>query len=87
MAGAEPLIEGLEKAIGSSVRIQRVPCVGRCEQAPVAVVGQHPVGHASTKSVVARVDAGDTGPEYAGRLDTICRICGARRLRGCAAML
>ena len=62
MAGAEPLIEGLEKAIGASVRIQRVPCVGRCEQAPVAVVGQHPVGHATTESVVARVDAGDTDP-------------------------
>lgn len=62
MAGAEPLIASLESKIGSSVRIQRVPCVGRCEQAPVAVVGQFPVGHASTDTVIAHVNAGDTGP-------------------------
>ena len=38
--GAEPLISALEVQYGEGVRIQRVPCIGRCDTAPVAVVGQ-----------------------------------------------
>ncbi len=50
LADAESLIVQLEKSLQSdAVRIQRVPCVGRCEQAPVAVVGQYPIAHASVE--------------------------------------
>ena len=31
------------------VRVLDAPCVGRCEQAPVAVVGQNPVDHATRR--------------------------------------
>ena len=55
LAGAEALIEALGEALGeapeSGVRIQRVPCVGRCATAPVAIVGQNPVDHATADSV------------------------------------
>src|SRR3569832_90558 len=42
---------------GNDVRVIAAPCVGRCEQAPVAVVGQHPVPHATCESVAAKVGA------------------------------
>ena len=36
------------------------PCVGRCEQAPVAVVGQNPVAHATVEKVKSPALAGQT---------------------------
>ena len=60
MYGAEALVDDLEQRLGTGVRVQRVPCVGRCAQAPVAVVGTHPVGPASGDRVVEAVDRGET---------------------------
>jgi len=57
LAGANELIGALESALGEGVRVIPAPCVGRCEQAPVAVIGQNPVAHATAervKSAVAR---------------------------------
>ncbi len=51
LAGAEPLIVELSARLGDTVRVQRVPCVGRCDAAPVAVVGQNPIERASTDAV------------------------------------
>jgi formate dehydrogenase beta subunit len=62
MAGAEDLIGALQAALGDGVRVQPVPCVGRCEQAPVAVVGQNPVGRADVAAVQKRVDANAVSP-------------------------
>ena len=56
LAGAEQLIPALEQALGKTVRVQRVPCVGRCETAPVAVVGQNPIGTASLERVRQAVE-------------------------------
>jgi NADH:ubiquinone oxidoreductase subunit F (NADH-binding)/NADH:ubiquinone oxidoreductase subunit E len=55
MAGARDLLEKLPAILGREVRVIGAPCVGRCEQAPVAVVGQRPVPHASCESIVASV--------------------------------
>jgi formate dehydrogenase len=44
------------------VRVQRVPCVGRCDEAPVAVVGRNQVGHATLESVRARVEGDERMP-------------------------
>jgi formate dehydrogenase len=63
MAGAESLIDALEQGLGNNVRVQRVPCVGRCDKAPIAVVGMNPVEHAQLGSVKQRVDAKNTQPE------------------------
>jgi NADH:ubiquinone oxidoreductase subunit F (NADH-binding)/NADH:ubiquinone oxidoreductase subunit E len=59
MAGAERLMEGLARRLGSDVRVVHAPCVGRCEQAPVAVVGQRPVPHATVDKVCAHALAGE----------------------------
>ncbi len=58
MAGAGDLLARLPAILGAEVRVIPAPCVGRCEQAPVAVVHQHPVVHASADAVAARVRAG-----------------------------
>jgi NADH:ubiquinone oxidoreductase subunit F (NADH-binding)/NADH:ubiquinone oxidoreductase subunit E len=60
IAGAQGLIDKLPAILGKDVRVISAPCVGRCEQAPVAVVGQNPVPHASCESVKAKVDASAT---------------------------
>ena len=60
MFGAETLIEGLEvKCDPDRVRVQRVPCVGRCDSAPVAVVGVNPVARADVEKTVRIIEAGD----------------------------
>ena len=61
--GADPLISELESQYGEGVRIQRVPCVGRCDVAPVAVVGQNAIGHADVAKVAAAVKKGDESAE------------------------
>ena len=58
MAGSENLIAALESSLGNGVRVQRVPCVGRCDRAPVAVVGQNTIDNAQSDTVKAAVDAG-----------------------------
>ncbi|MBX2879252.1 MAG: NAD(P)H-dependent oxidoreductase subunit E [Granulosicoccus sp.] len=62
LAGSTPLIESLTAAMGDSVRIQAVPCVGRCSLAPVAVVGFNPVDNATLESVSAQVNAKQVSP-------------------------
>ena len=58
MAGAATLLTKLQSALGTSkVKVVSAPCVGRCEQAPVAVVHQHEIGHASLEKVMASVQA------------------------------
>ena len=61
--GAEPLISELESRYGEGVRIQRVPCVGRCDAAPVAVVGQNAIGHADAAKIAAAVEKGERSAE------------------------
>ncbi|HJV93384.1 MAG TPA: NAD(P)H-dependent oxidoreductase subunit E, partial [Azonexus sp.] len=60
MHGAEALAERLAASLGPGVRVQRVPCVGRCHEAPVAVVGQNPVAAATAEAITATVAAGRT---------------------------
>ncbi|MBY5991025.1 NAD(P)H-dependent oxidoreductase subunit E [Ferrimonas balearica] len=60
MADAKGLTAALTEALGPDVRVQEVPCVGRCAKAPVAVVGQKPVERATPALVSALVMAGDT---------------------------
>ena len=60
MFGSKDLMSSLNDKYGDEVRIQPVPCVGRCESAPVAVVGMLPIAKATHESVVAAVSKGDT---------------------------
>ena len=84
--GAESLINKLESQFGEDVRIQRVPCVGRCVAAPVAVVGQNPVGHADVATVSACVDQGQVGPQIPSdwiRYDSYCADNGYALAKRC----
>ena len=60
LSGAGSLIQGLKKALGNGVRVIPAPCVGRCEQAPVAVVGQNPVAQATVEKIKPLVAAKKT---------------------------
>jgi len=57
MAGADALRSELKVLEGRGVRVLGAPCIGRCEQAPAAVVGRNAIGHASAHKIVAAVDA------------------------------
>ncbi len=60
LAGAQPLLAKLKAALGPKVRVIPAPCIGRCEQAPAAVVGQNPVAQATVDKVKAQVAANKT---------------------------
>ncbi len=55
LAGARDLLARLPALLGAEVKVIAAPCVGRCEQAPVAVVHQCPVPCADADAVVAAV--------------------------------
>jgi NADH:ubiquinone oxidoreductase subunit F (NADH-binding)/NADH:ubiquinone oxidoreductase subunit E len=59
LAGAHALLASLRQRLGAKVRVLHAPCVGRCETAPVAVVGQRPIPHADAATVAAAVEAGE----------------------------
>jgi formate dehydrogenase len=56
LAGAKTLLSRLPAILGNpKVKVIAAPCVGRCEQAPVAVVHQYPVLFATAETVAAAV--------------------------------
>ena len=63
MKGAHNLIESLESVLGDEVRVQKVPCIGRCNSAPVAVVGMNPIEGATADRVIKAVTKQEIGPE------------------------
>jgi NADH:ubiquinone oxidoreductase subunit F (NADH-binding)/NADH:ubiquinone oxidoreductase subunit E len=71
LAGSHDLLARLpallRTSVGTGVRVLHAPCVGRCETAPVAVVGQNPIPHATVELVTEAVEAGHlTHPEPVG---------------------
>ena len=67
MFGAKDLIETLKTKYNNDVRIQAVPCVCRCDAAPVAVVGTNLVEHASpikVENTVNKKEFDASIPEY-----------------------
>jgi NADH:ubiquinone oxidoreductase subunit F (NADH-binding) len=63
MAGAARLREAIEKHAGSDVRVVGVPCIGRCEHAPAAVVGRHTIDEASAEKIGTALHAKQTEAE------------------------
>ena len=56
LAGAQNLLAKLPAILGNpKVKVIPAPCVGRCEQAPIAVVHQYPVLFATADKVAAAV--------------------------------
>ena len=61
LSGAKQLLEKLPALLGrADVRVIPAPCVGRCEQAPIAVVHQNPIPHATPERVLAAVQTNQT---------------------------
>lgn len=70
MFGAESLLSELENKIDKNqVRIQKVPCVGRCHDAPVAIVGTHPVARADSAAVTKAIGDKQTDIEVGAYTD------------------
>ena len=69
MAGADELRTALEKAGGRDVRVLGAPCVGRCEHAPVAVVGRNPVDRATVDDILATIAKNAVEPEIPPYID------------------
>lgn len=57
--GAEALLTALAQRLGREARVQRVPCIGRCAEAPAAVVGRRPIAPAAPEAVLDAVAGGD----------------------------
>ena len=85
MGGAKQLLEKLPALLGREVRVIPAPCVGRCEQAPVAIVHQKPVPEATLESVRADVQAGHITDSHGNYIDfdTYIREGGYSLLRDC----
>ncbi len=57
MAGAKDLLARLPALLGhQDVRVIPAPCIGRCEQAPAALVHQHPVPFATAEAIVSLIN-------------------------------
>ncbi|MEO8050218.1 MAG: NAD(P)H-dependent oxidoreductase subunit E [Acidobacteriota bacterium] len=57
LAGSPELLAKLSVLLDKDVRLLHAPCVGRCETAPVAIVGQNPIPHATAERVAESVQA------------------------------
>ena len=66
LAGAQQLLQKLPAILGRDVRVIPAPCIGRCEQAPAAVVGQNPIPCATSQKVAEAVKDGATNHEPEG---------------------
>ncbi|MEN8763350.1 MAG: NADH-ubiquinone oxidoreductase-F iron-sulfur binding region domain-containing protein [Thiogranum sp.] len=67
MAGARTMLAELAEQTGGSVRVLRAPCMGRCDQAPVAEVGHNHLMGTSTDAVLTAIREGRTQhqvPDY-----------------------
>ncbi len=72
LAGSRNMIAKLPGLLGTDVRVLHAPCVGRCETAPVAIVGQNPIQYATPERVAEAVrnnhvthpQEGSVTPEY-----------------------
>ena len=86
MAGAPALRAAIERLGMTEVRVIGAPCVGRCEHAPVAVVGRNPVDAATPGKVEAAVRDRRTEPEPLAPIDyrAYRRGGGYRTLLDCA---
>ena len=62
MLGGEKLLQDLQSKVGPTMRVVRAPCVGFCDNAPVAEVGHRYVLNATTSEVLATAARGETDP-------------------------
>ena len=88
LAGADRVAAALKDGLDpTQVRVLRAPCMGRCAEAPSAMVGRNAVGNVTPETITALVAEGRTTPElkpYRG-LDDYRADGGYRLLESCLA--
>ncbi len=86
LAGAKDLLARLPQILDAEVRVIAAPCVGRCEQAPVAVVGQRAVAGATAEAVTGCVSRNESRAVVEPYVDYASYLAqgGYRTLRECA---
>ena len=62
MAGARLLLSRLPDLLPADIQVVAAPCIGRCEQAPAAQVGQRALPHASLDALVQACSPGGLAP-------------------------
>ena len=89
IAGAEALATALESGVdGQAIRIQRVPCIGRCAEAPAVHVGTRAIAPATADKVLAAIAADDIRepvPDHACGLEAYRAAGGYALLEACLA--
>ena len=60
MMGADALLEELRRTCGDTVRVVRAPCMGLCDAAPAAAVGQNHIAPAGADVLNAAAASGHT---------------------------
>lgn len=82
--GSRALLEALQQGLGEA-RVITAPCVGRCQHAPVAVVGQNPIDQADPGKVAAAVEEGAVSAPLPSYIDysTYRAEAGYRLLESC----
>ena len=63
MNGANELAQTLNNYFKGTVRVQKVPCIGRCQSAPAAVVKMNPVDNATFEKIKKAVNDKAYAPE------------------------
>lgn len=87
LAGGDELLTTLQDRLGPALRVIPAPCVGRCDAAPVAVVGRYTVDRASVQAVEEAALAERTEAELPPYADyAACRSAGGyAALRACTS--
>ena len=62
LAGSQSLLAQVQREVGAQVQVLAAPCLGRCEQAPAAQVGQQAVAQATPDKLRAVVSGTNTQP-------------------------
>ena len=85
MAGADALRDALVAHGDANVRVLGAPCIGRCEQAPAAVVGRNPIDRATLPSVLEAIGTRSIEPPMPDAVgyDAYRREGGYRTLTDC----
>ncbi|MGB9991994.1 NAD(P)H-dependent oxidoreductase subunit E [Massilia sp. SM-13] len=79
LAGSRELLARLPALLGREVRLLSAPCIGRCDQAPAALVAQQAIPHATPAAIAQSVSTMGSGTE----VDTGSAVHDYRVLRAC----
>lgn len=63
LAGSRDILMRVQESLGAEVRVINAPCIGRCDWAPAAFVGQRVVESLTVETLLDAINSGHTQPE------------------------